>query len=168
MVSYSAILYQLFQQLLPRLLRTCKIPLSFPCLSPHPLIVGKSPVILTHILICYALTGKGLWRPATCSICILQRMVNTWMTLFALLDSILLFVISFRSSFVTESFVYLKEVLSFSVSLSVSLLSLCLFSLSLCLSLFSSISFYLSSCMPSTTILSIVLYFGNCFFALYL
>ena len=58
------------------------------------------------------------------------------MTLFALLDSILLFVISFRSSFVTGSFVCLKEVLSFSVSLSVSLLSLCLFSLSLSVSHF--------------------------------
>ena len=56
------------------------------------------------------------------------------MTLFALLDSILLFVISLISSFVTDSFVCLKEVLSLSLSLCVSLcispLSVPLFSLS--------------------------------------
>ena len=82
--------------------------------------------------------GKGSWSPATCSNCLLQRILNPWITLS---DTILLFVMSSKYSFVTGSLVFEKELLYPFLSSSIPF------------SLFAS-----SSCISSSTKLSIVLY----------
>ena len=56
---------------------------------------------------CDVWPNKRSWNPSTCSKCLLQRISNPWITLS---ESILLFVMFSKSSFVTGSFVFWKEV----------------------------------------------------------
>lgn len=84
--------------------------------------------------------SRGSWSPPTCSNFLLKRILNPLITLS---ESILLLVMFSRSSFIRRSFVFLKEVVCSYLSSSISF------------SLFQSSSF-----ISSSTILSIVLYFG--------
>ena len=91
--------------------------------------------LIFHYWVLGYLTNKRSWTSATCSNWLLQKILNPWIALF---DSILLFVMSFKSLFVTVSLVFLKEVIYPFLSSSISF------------SLFTS-----SSCISSSTILSI-------------